>query len=74
MSEKLGLFLFSWILSWGLTAVKQLSITYDYVVNDNVIVSTDKPNPKPVDNNNSIYSPDQQIINEDTRQTDEKST
>ena len=74
MSEKVGLFLFSWILSWGLTAVKQLSITYDYVVNDNVIVSTDNPNTNLVDNNNSIYSPDLQISNEDNLQTEEQST
>lgn len=33
MSEKLLTVLFSWIVSWGFVAIKQVSITYDYMSN-----------------------------------------
>jgi len=74
VSEKLGLFLFSWILSWGFTAVKQLSITYDYIVNDGVVFVTDISNINSADNNDSLYSPDQQNSNDDNLQTEEPSS
>ena len=31
---------FSWIISWSFTAVKQLSITYDHLTNNESIVSS----------------------------------
>ena len=34
MSEKIAVITFSWILSWSFTAVKQLSITYDHLTNN----------------------------------------
>ena len=45
MSEKIAVITFSWILSWSFTAVKQLSITYDHLTNNqsNVQVVTSTP-------------------------------
>ena len=45
MSEKIAVITFSWILSWSFTAVKQLSITYDHLANNesNVQVVTSTP-------------------------------
>lgn len=54
MSEKVGLFLFSWILTWSLTAAKQLSITYNYAVNNSGIITEAKKDESKLNNNDLL--------------------
>ena len=54
MSEKVGLFLFSWILTWSLTAAKQLSITYNYAVNNSGIITEAKRDESKLNNNDLL--------------------
>ena len=56
MSEKIAVITFSWILSWSFTAVKQLSITYDHLTNNQSNVQVVTNTPIDVDENVSAES------------------
>ena len=60
MSEKIAVITFSWILSWSFTAVKQLSITYDYLTNNQSNVQVVTNTPTDVDENVSAASTSKQ--------------
>ena len=63
MSEKIAVITFSWILSWSInifTAVKQLSITYDHLANNESNVQVVTSTPIDVDENVSAESTSKQ--------------
>jgi len=69
VSEKIAVITFSWILSWSFTAVKQLSITYDHLTNNQSNVQVVTSTPIDVDENVSAESTSQQTYSKTEVQT-----